>query len=295
VKRKISKNFISIVGLGRLGTALSIALHHAGYAIGALVSRRPAQTRARIPPDLRRFVIAPNAPELLDTAAVIIATPDDQIESVVKWLSGARNAGAKPGIILHTSGVLSSRILTPLGKLGWNTGSIHPLLAVGPGRPKQNIFVGTNWCIEGDRAAAIFARKLVRDLGGHSFSISAQNKPLYHAAAVMAAGDVVALFDVALELLESCGVPRKSARRILRPLTESAVRNLVADPAQALTGPFARGDLRTVSLHLKALSSGRRREVKELFQLLGRRSTRLAERNGLEQKSVRELLKLLDR
>ena len=273
--------------------ALAVALGKAGYSIDALVSRRPAATRRKLAKlDVDCRVLAATDLHLLRTPTLIIATPDDEINSAVKSLLPSSRK-ASNGLVLHTSGALSSDVLAPLAKLGWHTGSFHPLVAVGDSKLKRDVFRDAYWCIEGDRVAKAFARKLVRDLEGHPFAVSAENKPLYHAAAVMASGDVVALFDVALELLQLCGIARKSARRIMAPLTESAVRNLVADPAHALTGPFARGDLATVALHLKALSR-KSPEALELYRLLGRRSAQLSERKGLDKKNVTSLMKLLN-
>jgi predicted short-subunit dehydrogenase-like oxidoreductase (DUF2520 family) len=119
-------------------------------------------------------------------------------------------------------------------------------------------------------------KTIVRDLGGQSFSIRSKDKPLYHAAAVMVSGNVVALFDVALEMLMHCGLSRKTARNILTPLIVSTVRSLeTKDPAQALTGTFSRGDVETVKRHLAALKDKKPAGALELYRLLGRRSLKL--------------------
>ena len=110
--------------------------------------------------------------------------------------------------------------------------------------------------MEGDATAKRVARSIVRDLEGHSFHVPADSKPLYHAAAVMASGHVTALIALATEMLVQCGLDQKTARRVLLPLLESTVANLsVSEPANALTGTFARGALVTVRRHLHALSN----------------------------------------
>ena len=83
---------------------------------------------------------------------------------------------------------------------------------------------GAFWSVEGN--AAGLAKSIVRDLEGKSFTIRSADKPLYHAAAVMTAGNVTALFDVSLEMLVQCGLSRKTARAVLQPLLASTVRNL---------------------------------------------------------------------
>jgi len=174
---------------------------------------------------------------------------------------------------LHTSGALSSEVLSPLRAKGASTGSVHPLISVSD--PQVSI-KGAFWSVEGDPSAVRVAKKLVRDLGGESFSIKSADKPLYHAAAVMTSGHVTALFDVALEMLVDCGLTRETARRILQPLLASTVHNLeTRDPAQALTGTFSRGDVETVKRHLAALKQHKLADALELYCRLGKRSLKV--------------------
>jgi predicted short-subunit dehydrogenase-like oxidoreductase (DUF2520 family) len=274
-KRK-QKPEVSIIGAGRLGTTLAVALAHKGYTIRSLVARRRQSARraAAFLDDQVQVLAAKQTGSLRAADVFLIATPDDQITGVAEELS--RLAFPK-AIALHTSGALSAEALAPLREKGWHTGSIHPLVSVSDTAPGGAIFRGTFWSVEGDQAALRLGRTIVRDLEGKSFSIRSQDKPLYHAAAVMASGNVVALFDVALEMLAECGLTRTTARRVLLPLIESTVHNLESkDPAQALTGTFARGDLQTVKRHLAALHE--LKDALELYRLLGKRSLKLTKK-----------------
>ena len=271
LKRK-QKTRVSIVGAGRLGTALAVALASHGYAIDSLVARRAQRARkAATLLDGKPQALA--AKQLLSLRAAdvfLITVPDDQIAGVAAELSRAEFEG----IALHTSGALASDVLAPLRKRGWHTGSVHPLISVSD---SDSALAGAFWSVEGDAAALRMGKTIVRDLGGRSFSIRSEDKPLYHAAAVMVSGNVVALFDVALEMLMHCGLSRKTARSILTPLIASTVRSLeTKDPAQALTGTFSRGDVKTVKRHLAALKSNKLADALELYRLLGRRSLKLA-------------------
>jgi predicted short-subunit dehydrogenase-like oxidoreductase (DUF2520 family) len=199
----------------------------------------------------------------------LITVPDDQIAGVAAELSRLEFTATA----LHTSGALASDVLAPLRKRGWHTGSLHPLISVSD---SDATLAGAFWSVEGDAAALRIGKTIVRDLGGHSFSIRSEDKPLYHAAAVMVSGNVVALFDVALEMLMHCGLSRKMARSILTPLIASTVRSLqVKDPAQALTGTFSRGDVETVKRHLAAVKNNNLTGALELYRLLGQRSLEL--------------------
>jgi predicted short-subunit dehydrogenase-like oxidoreductase (DUF2520 family) len=270
LKRK-QKPQVSIIGTGRLGTALAIALTSHGYPIQSLVARRAQTARkaATFVDGNPQILAVKQLLSLRPADLFLITVPDDQIAGVAAQLSGLEF----DAIALHTSGALSSAVLAPLRKRGWHTGSIHPLISVSD---TNATLAGAFWSVEGDAASLRMGKAVVRDLGGHSFSIRSEDKPLYHAAAVMAAGNVVALFDVALEMLMQCGLSRKTARSILTPLIASTVRNLeTKDPAQALTGTFARGDVETVKRHVAALKSKEMAAALELYRLLGERSLKL--------------------
>ena len=269
-KRK-QKPVTSIIGAGRLGSALAVALANKSYPIRSLVARRVANARkaAGFLDEDVQVLAAKNLSSLRPAGLFLITTPDDQIAHVAAEL--ARLEIKPKPTVLHTSGALSAEVLAPLRKRGWSTGSIHPLISVSG---STTALAGTFWSVEGDKTALRLGKKIVRDLGGKSFSIRSEDKPLYHAAAVMSAGNVVALFDVALEMLVQCGLTRKTARSILLPLLASTVHNLeTKDTANALTGTFARGDVETVQRHLKALN--RNKDALELYRLLGKRSLKL--------------------
>jgi predicted short-subunit dehydrogenase-like oxidoreductase (DUF2520 family) len=267
---------VSIIGAGRLGTALAIALERRGYRIRSVVARRRESARKTAALlDAKAGVFAARKIGSLPQAALyLISVPDDQIANVALKLSSL-DPGHKP-VVLHTSGALSSEILAPLGARGWSTGSIHPLISV---TDPQTPLAGAFWCVEGEPRAVRLAKTIVRDLGGTSFSINSAEKPLYHAAAVMTSGHVTALFDVALEMLVACGLTRKTAREILQPLLVSTVKNLgTQDPAAALTGSFARGDIETIKRHLAALKHHKLADALELYCKLGQRSTKLTKK-----------------
>jgi predicted short-subunit dehydrogenase-like oxidoreductase (DUF2520 family) len=281
-KRK-RKPTVSIIGTGRLGTTLATALSTKGYEIRSLVARRAhsarkAATLVNSAAALRDGGIAALAAaqirSLPQADLFLISVPDDQIPGVARDLSKLR-LDPKP-IALHTSGALSSEVLSPLAAQGWSVGSVHPLISV----PDANAPIeGAFWSVEGDSRAVRLAKALVRDLGGKSFSIRTTEKPLYHAAAVMTSGNVTALFDVALEMLVACGLARKTAREVLQPLLISTAHNLeTKDPSAALTGTFSRGDVETVKRHLAALKDHNLREALELYCRLGKRSLKLSKK-----------------
>jgi predicted short-subunit dehydrogenase-like oxidoreductase (DUF2520 family) len=294
-KRKAGPT-VSIVGAGRLGTALALALASRGYLVEALVTRRPRRQKAS-------RLLLPNAlvlsesrlDELPDSKLILIATPDDIIGKVARELAIAQKATPAGRTVLHTSGALSSSVLNPLARIGLHTGSLHPLVSVSDPQSGAAALSGAFFCLEGDAAALRIASRLVRDLGGNSFTIESNRKPLYHAAAVMASGHLVALFEIAAEMLQRCGLDPKKAQRVLLPLVESTVKNLSRfGPARALTGTFARGDLATVKKHLAALEAEDNAEALALYRLLGQRSLRLNQKDGAPAPIRKQIARLLN-
>ncbi|HKO36441.1 MAG TPA: Rossmann-like and DUF2520 domain-containing protein [Pyrinomonadaceae bacterium] len=294
-----------------MGTALGIALRRAEHHIEVVVTKSaPSARRAAklIGGGAAGWVARqPNhAPEvtlsrLVQSDLLLISTPDDALEAVAGHLGDTiRSAGVDRGkdqrVAIHTSGAVSSEVLAPLRALGFSVGSLHPLVSIADAAAAHNPFSGAHFCVEGDRAAARIARSLVKDLGGRPFTISAEAKPLYHAAATVSSGHVTALFDVAIGMLQECGITTRRARQILAPLLQSTAANLAAQsPAQALTGPFARGDVATVGKHLAAMKSKKMAEAADLYAALGLRALRLTESTKRSSRPAKDIKKLLSR
>ena len=294
-KRKPS---IAIVGAGRLGQALAIALRSAGYPLLALVARRRQKAENAVAllggaKPLPRVLAANQLSELPPADLILIATPDDAIAETAQRLSNVwRPEGRRT--VLHTSGALSSGALAPLAQRGFETGSIHPLVSISEPVSGAAALRGAFYCLEGTRKAKTLAAALVRDLGGCSFTINPESKALYHAAAVMASPHLTALFDLATEMLAACGIKQSKAQEVLMPLLESTVNNLKASHSRkALTGTFARGDVATVRKHLQALQGDRLAEALAVYKLLGLHSLQLAEKNGLDPQLLKQIRKLL--
>jgi predicted short-subunit dehydrogenase-like oxidoreductase (DUF2520 family) len=288
------KPTISIIGVGRLGTALAIALTSNAYQIRAVAARRAAHARKAITlaklPSQTLALGADQLEQLPPSDLVLITTPDDVIEEIARNFAKLRRSARHRGTFLHTSGALSSRVLAPLAERGFHTGSLHPLVSVSEPRAGAAALRGAFYCLEGDSVAVRFAKSIVHDLNGTAFTIKSESKALYHAAAVMASPHLVALFDLALHMLVSCGLKPIEAQKVLVPLVQSTVNNLTrTSPEKALTGTFARGDLATVRRHLKALSPKQHAEALEIYRLLGLHSLQLAAKSGLDPKLASQI------
>lgn len=279
---------VSIIGVGRLGGALAIALARKGYEIDNLVSRQRESAQVIgdfVGANLMSFSTQDIAKIASDV--IFIAVQDFEIETVAKYL--ARNLQAKP-LVFHTSGSLSSDVLLSLRDAEFKVGSFHPLVSISESVMGANRFSDAFYCIEGDTEAVDAARNIVADLGGKFFSIQPRFKTLYHASAVTACGHLVALVDVAIEMLSKCGLDAAQSKEILLPLVASTVENLnLQTTAEALTGTFARADSETFEKHLEILRENVTEEAVEIYLRLGERSVHLAGEQGADAEKLDEL------
>jgi predicted short-subunit dehydrogenase-like oxidoreductase (DUF2520 family) len=306
---------VSIIGAGRVGTALGLALKAKGYEIEVVVNKRPAAARraARTfgPKTLALSALQLNRlnasqyDRLNRGSLVIIATPDDVIAATAEQLAAIfrskltgsirpKGVSAVGRIVLHTSGALSADVLAPLRGAGFAVGSLHPLVSISDSRSGAELLTRAFFSVEGEPAAVRAAKSAVRRLGGQSFTIDSDRKALYHAAAVTAAPNMTALFDIALEILGRCGLSRLRARQVLLPLVESTLKNLeTQDPARALTGTFKRGDVSTVQKHLAALKAENLPQALAAYVLLGQRSLSLAREGKANSAGLDQIARML--
>jgi predicted short-subunit dehydrogenase-like oxidoreductase (DUF2520 family) len=259
---------LAIVGAGRVGRALGRRLRELGWKIGVVVTSSEASSRRAV-----RFIGAgkPHAGltrHVLLSQIILISTPDDAISGVARELARIGGEELRGRVVLHTSGAQDSRVLAPVKEFGAAVGSIHPLQTFsGVGVPD---LVGKVFAVEGDVVAVRVARQIARALGGSPVQIGAGKKVLYHAAAALAAGHVLALVEAATQLLVSISMKRSEATHALLPLTRQVLDNFErVGPRAAWTGPLARGDYKVVESHLRALSDSRE-EVAIAYNALNR-------------------------
>jgi predicted short-subunit dehydrogenase-like oxidoreductase (DUF2520 family) len=281
---------ISIIGVGRVGGALALALAEKGYEIENLIVRdaaRAAQVFELIEPKPRVASFAEISE--ISSEIIFITTRDFEIEPAAETLAG-KIKNAQPSIF-HTSGSRSSEILQPLREIGAATGSIHPLVSISDAVLGAQRFRDAYFCIEGNGQAVEIANEIVAALGGKPFSIETKYKTLYHASAVTACGHLVAVIDTAIEMLSACGLSQGAAKETLLPLIKSTIENLeVQTTAEALTGTFARADVLTFERHLAAIDESASAEVREIYLQLGARSAHLAQRQGANAENLRVIL-----
>ncbi len=219
---------IVLVGPGRVGKALDRAA--SAHGIDAGLAGRSDLDAA-----------------LAGREVALLCVPDSEIESaseaVVALADDLRVLG-------HTSGATGLDSLRAASEAGLATFSLHPLQTVPDG---ETDLIGAPAAVAGsDPAALALAGRLAGALGMTPFEVPEEARAAYHAAACIASNFLVALEESAAGLLDAAGI--EDGRELLAPLVLRTAANWAERGGEALTGPIARGDERTVVAHLGAIA-----------------------------------------
>jgi predicted short-subunit dehydrogenase-like oxidoreductase (DUF2520 family) len=232
-----------IIGPGRAGGSLAIALERAGW------TARDPLGRADDPTDAAR-----------DVDLVVIATPDSAVAAVAERIEPDSST-----VVSHLSGALGLEALDPHPRRA----SIHPLVSlpnaeVGAGRLARAWFA-----VAGDPLAG----EVVAALGGRALEVAEDDRARYHAAACIASNHLVALLGQVERVAGAAGVPFEAYLDLVRGTLDNVAE---LGPAAALTGPAARGDDETIARHLDALDPSER----ESYEAMVAAARRLARENA---------------
>jgi predicted short-subunit dehydrogenase-like oxidoreductase (DUF2520 family) len=261
------KPSIAIVGAGSLAGALAVALNGAGYGIDEVISRRGVASLRRA----RKLAAVVEACAVTLTRAQLRAgivwfcVPDGAIFRAAKSIRDAADWRGK--VALHSSGALASDELAELRSHGAAIASVHPLMTFVPGsRPP---LAGVSFAIEGDKKAVQAARAIVLDLSGLPFAIRKRHKEVYHAWGMFASPLLTALLAAGERIAAAAGIPRNAARKRILPILQQTLANYAGLGAfHSFSGPIARGDVKTIEKHLRALQMIP--EARDIYFALGR-------------------------
>ena len=208
---------IGVVGRGRLGPALAVALATAGLDVDGPLGR---------------------GADADGDDVVLLCVPDGAIAEAAQ--------AVKPGrLVGHCSGA------TPLAPLAPHEAfSLHPLMTI----PASGAMLeGATCTISGStRRAVSVAAALAGALGMEPVVVKDKDRDLYHAAASLAANYLVTIEGAAEQLFAQVGVDRAHAAPLIRAAVENWER-LGAE--RALTGPVVRGDDATVARQRAAIAA----------------------------------------
>lgn len=194
-------------------------------------------------------------PSFADADIYIISVSDTALPEVIDIVGKKyHNRGT---LFLHTSGSMPMDILSPLSD---SYGVLYPLQTFTKSAQldfsKVPLLIEAN-SVESTRFLHDFALSLSQVV---QITDSAERRKI-HIAAIFACNFANALWDIAYKRLQQDNIPFS----ILIPLLENTLAKLShMTPAQAQTGPAARGDINLIESHLASLSGAE----KEIYALL---------------------------
>ncbi len=226
---------VRIIGPGRAGRSLHLALARAHWPVEDLLGRRDDLAAAAHDVDL--LVIAVPDAAVADVAAAVEPDP----RSVVAHLSGSLGLGPLSG---HPRRAV-----------------LHPLVAMPDPERGAERLVGA-WfglAVDGDP----LVEAVVDELHGRVVRVAEGDWARYHAAAAIAANHLVALLGQVERVAASIGAPLEAYLDLAR----GSLADVAAlGPAAALTGPVRRGDTATVERHQAALPEEERAAYRALAE-----------------------------
>jgi predicted short-subunit dehydrogenase-like oxidoreductase (DUF2520 family) len=220
---------VGIIGAGRVGPVLGVALAGAGHRIVAISAISEASRE-------RAQALLPGVPVLdvtrvIESAElVILAVPDNELPSLVAGLA-ATNTWQPGQLVLHTSPAFGIEVLRPAFESGVIPLALHPAMS----------FTGTSIDVQRltDCYVAVTAptpvlpigQALAVELGAEPIVVPEEKRAAYAEAIATASEFSAAIVAQASGILSDIGVERPG--RILAPLIRSAVDNALASQGDA--------------------------------------------------------------
>jgi len=186
---------------------------------------------------------------------VLLCVPDGAIAEVAAEIA--------PGPwVAHVSGGTPLAALDPHRRRF----SVHPLQTFTRTRGPEQLD-GAWAAVTAETAEArVRGFELAELLGLQPFELADDERPLYHAGAVIASNYLVTLQRAAADLLLAAGAPPEA----LEPLMLRTIENEFE-----LTGPVSRGDWETVERHVAAIRA-RRPQLEKMYRVLADMTATLA-------------------
>ncbi|OGV32275.1 MAG: hypothetical protein A3E88_05500 [Legionellales bacterium RIFCSPHIGHO2_12_FULL_35_11] len=268
---------INIIGASALGQTLAklFVVNNLGI-IGGIYNRTPIKAKKAI-----EFIgsgeYCSSIADLPHANITFITTADEYIIPAAQLFSENKNIQPND-IVVHCSGVLSSKYLELLREKNCLLASVHPMRSFVIPEKSVAEYPGTYCALEGDLFAIPFLEKLFVGIGSIVYLVNKDKKALYHSAGVFASNYLLTMAKQSIEVLVESGIDREMAVNITTSLMSGTLNNLInlKSAEAALTGPIKRGDQATIDMHLHALSGSSRKDLyftlakatKELLNIL---------------------------
>ncbi len=250
---------ISIIGTGNLATHLSEACARDGVQVAQVWGRDAGKAAAVAA--ISGAVAISNFGELDQKVdLILLAVADDAIGSLSRSLAKVFTSSEIQPVVAHLSGATPIAVFEKTGLRHY--GVFWPLQSFRSG--KKVDFREVPVCINGsDRKALESLGHLANRLSDQVCTVSESQRQALHLAAVFVNNFTNHLLTISKELTDEAAVPFD----LLKPLLRETVNRLDSgEPRDLQTGPAIRGDLKTITRHLKLLAG--HPQFQQLYALL---------------------------
>ena len=232
---------ITIIGAGRVGSALAKAFYHKGIRIDTIISRNKESARGLAYQIEARW--STDTGTNIESGIIILCVPDGEIEATVSGLSGIENT-----VLLHTAGSYGLDVLGSAVCRG--RGVFYPLQTFTKGR---NIDIKTvPILIEADNEiTGNLLHQLAGNISEKIFIVSTEDRKKIHLAAVFVCNFINHLLYAGEQITDLTSLPSS----VLDPLiSETMAKAKDIGPEASQTGPAVRNDISTIEKHIDLLS-----------------------------------------
>ena len=152
---------VSVLGAGKVGSAVATLLREAGLSIAAVTTRSPI-TAEKAAAALGALPTTDNTVAAAAGDIVLITVNDDAIAGVVDEV--ALGGGFRPGqLVIHLSGALPLAVLAPAADAGALVGCMHPLQSFATAEDATRLIRGSTFGVTAGPGALEVARVARRD------------------------------------------------------------------------------------------------------------------------------------
>ncbi len=246
------KTKIAIIGAGRIAYSLTSALLKEGYIVDAIISKKNKSAKALA----EKFGVKKYSDDksLISKSVNVffLTVPDSEIKKTAVQLSKLK-LKFSTAFFIHFSGAEDINVLNPIKLKGGKTGSLH-LMQTFPSKKVVQL-KNVHAAIEADDESSYkYLIQLSNKLDLIPFRIDSKNKSYYHLAGVFASNFLTGNLYYSKELLLLNNIEQDKFFNILSSTINSTLRNIKnVGPANALSGPVDRGDVKTIKNHLSSL------------------------------------------
>jgi predicted short-subunit dehydrogenase-like oxidoreductase (DUF2520 family) len=243
---------IAIIGAGKISYSLVSALIKANHSVISVVSRSITSSEALA----KKFSIKHYTSDLknIPKAADIyfLTVPDGKLRITALQLSKLK-LKFDSSVFIHLSGAEDISVLKSLVNKGGKTASLH-LMQTFPSKKIVSL-KNVHAAIEtNDESVYKFLFKLTGEIQLIPFRIDSAAKVYYHLAGVFASNFLAGNLYSSMEMFSLNNIEKSRHFDILSSTINSTLENIrKAGPANALSGPIERGDIKTIRNHISSL------------------------------------------